>query len=154
VTPFEKKFWSLVHSSGGVESCWPWQGCITGVGYGSVWTPEQRLKGAHVVAYVLANGPPPPLATCVLHTCDNRRCCNPGHLSAGTKADNSRDMAVKRRSTIGVRNPQSKLDPASVGELRRLAAVGVTQQALARQFGVSQSAVSLVLSRRRWRHCE
>jgi hypothetical protein len=52
---------------------------------------------AHVLAYRLAFGHPPPDKPCILHVCDNPSCCNPAHLWAGTAADNNVDMARKGR---------------------------------------------------------
>lgn len=41
----------------------------------------------------------------VLHSCDNPPCCNPGHLSVGTDADNQADKVRKGRSkTNGFEN--------------------------------------------------
>ena len=34
----------------------------------------------------------------VQHLCDNRRCCNPAHLVAGTASENARHMIERRRN--------------------------------------------------------
>lgn len=69
------------------SGCWEWQGCITPDGYGKV-----KWRGwpgyVHRIMFILANGPTDKF---VLHKCDNRKCCNPDHLYAGTQKDNVRD---------------------------------------------------------------
>ena len=37
----------------------------------------------------------------IMHTCDNTLCINPKHLIKGTHTDNSKDMSLKRRGSIG-----------------------------------------------------
>lgn len=78
----------------------------------------------------------------VCHTCDEPSCQNPRHWFLGTAADNNRDRSRKGRSFTGPR----KLTAAQVAEVRRrYAAGGISQQALADEFGVSQTGVSLLL---------
>jgi hypothetical protein len=81
------RFWGSV-ARGEPEDCWNWQAGTT-EGYGQLRYAGQKV-GAHVLSYRLANGDVP-AGLMVLHRCGNRLCCNPGHLYAGTHADNTND---------------------------------------------------------------
>lgn len=88
-----QRFWSHVNIQG-PDDCWPWIGKINKkTGYGVVKVNGQE-KRAHRVAFLLENGQD---GEVVRHTCDNRPCCNPGHLIDGTQADNMMDMHARGR---------------------------------------------------------
>lgn len=158
------EFWRRVDMSGGQAACWPWTGAQDGRGYGSVFWPDagRSTLGAHQVAYLLTHGSRPGRSAgqCIRHTCDNRLCCNPAHLVAGTIADNNRDKRERGGSTkgrnvnVGRRNPAAKLDEAAVVELRRLSELGWSQRRIASALGCSQSAVSRALAGATWSHLE
>lgn len=80
------------------DGCWEWQGTRSSTGYGVMhW--DGRLTGAHRIAWTLIHEEPIPDGLVVRHTCDNRPCVRPDHLLIGTRADNSRDMVERGRST-------------------------------------------------------
>jgi hypothetical protein len=141
-------FWSMVRC-GGDSECWPWLGRLTPGGYGKL---PNRLKAeqAHRVAFRLFNGFDAPKM--VLHSCDNRPCCNPGHLREGSHQDNMDDMVSRGRSCDrrGERNTQAKLTGSSVAAIRASLAAGTTQRALAAEYGVSRGTIGMIATGMRW----
>jgi hypothetical protein len=120
----EDLFWPKVNKT---EGCWLWTGSVQG------YKPHQygKLAGkfaAHRLSYQLAYGDIPK-GMSVCHRCDNPLCVRPEHLFLGTHADNMRDMAQKRRSTLALTPEQEKL-------AARLAADGMSRKRIAARFGV------------------
>lgn len=79
----------------GKNDCWEWFKSKFSNGYGSMRLDGRRAM-PHRVIYELTYGSIPN-KLCVLHSCDNRTCCNPDHLWLGTQADNMHDMKKKGR---------------------------------------------------------
>lgn len=71
------------------EGCLLWTRARFREGYGSV-SVEGRTRLAHVVAYEEWVGPVPD-GLVVRHSCRNRHCIAPEHLSVGTQAENLAD---------------------------------------------------------------
>lgn len=89
----------------------------------------------------------------VMHTCDVPLCVNPAHLRLATHAENSADSARKARRPRGSRQHAAKLTEGQVLNLRaRYAAGGITQRDLAFEYGVSRSLVSVIVTRKAWKH--
>ena len=95
----EQRFFEKVDKSPGLGPeglCWEWQASLFWTGYGQA-THFCKEVLAHRVSYAFANGEIPD-GLFVLHSCDNRKCVNPAHLSLGSHVDNMRDMFNKSRS--------------------------------------------------------
>lgn len=78
--------------------CWEWQKCVSKNGYGQI-TINGKLIGVHVASYLFYVGEIEK-GILVCHTCDNKICCNPFHLFAGTHQDNMDDMWQKGRKSM------------------------------------------------------
>ncbi|MCZ0984048.1 HNH endonuclease [Streptomyces diastatochromogenes] len=88
----------------GPDECWWWTGGLTDTAHGTfraVSLPGRTRRGtvpAHLFGYRLAHGPDSlPAGLVVRHTCDEPPCQNPAHWLAGTRGDNNRDAASRRR---------------------------------------------------------
>lgn len=133
------------------SGCWLWTGKLDSYGYGVLQINGGR--GRTVKAHRLSleiHGAAASADQVVCHRCDNPACVNPDHLFAGTRADNSRDMAKKGRSTIGEQNPMAKLSASDVLAIRSDASTSAPD--LAKQYGVSPETVRNYRSGRTWRH--
>jgi hypothetical protein len=86
-----------------------------------------------------------------LHTCDNRPCCNPGHLYLGTHTKNMEDVAA-RGGQLGERNGASRLKREDVLRARFLRAEGLTYQAVADTLGMSLVHAWRLVNGQRWGH--
>lgn len=129
---------------GGPEDCWPARGSKTEGGYVRISRRSVR-RYAHRLAWELANNRPVPPGMQIVHSCDNRECANPAHLSAATPKENSRQMLERGRSG------RAKLSPEDVRAIRALAAGGAGPPTLASEFGVSVPHIKRILNRQAWK---
>jgi hypothetical protein len=119
------------------------------------------MRPSHRVAFYLTHGRWPEPLGC--HHCDNRACCNPGHLFEGTDADNNADKGRKGRArngaltkpasqTRGEQHSTSKLTDALVLYARRQMALGVPHRKLGKELGIHPSCLSRINTRKTWTH--
>jgi hypothetical protein len=116
-TNTEYDFWQRLNRL--PSGCWEYQGFKNLQGYGIFSYKSQRwlthrlaleFQGVNIQGKI------------VCHHCDNPCCCNPAHLYAGTKQDNSDDAVNRNRlwSAPGSLNPYSKLTEQQVLDIRSL----------------------------------
>jgi hypothetical protein len=140
----------------GPTGCWVWGGRTNGWGYGR-FSIGGRDVATHRVSFEIANGAIEG-GLLVRHSCDNPPCWNPAHLLSGTTRDNSDDMVVRGRARgplkprYGDKHPHAKLSVEAVREIRRLYSEGLSQKALAQQYGVNPSNISRAINGKRWAH--
>lgn len=134
------------------SGCHLWTASTTLSGYGQIKLPRQRRQiPAHRLSYLIHRGEIPD-GLRVLHKCDNPLCVNPDHLFLGTQADNMADMVAKDRHLSGERSPLARLTEDGVRTIRSLAASGVSQKEIARQFGISPMQIGRIVLGTRWQH--
>jgi hypothetical protein len=152
------KFHAAVASCG-KDECWPWKLYLRDNEYGQFMLNRKPFL-AHRIAYFLAFGDFD-ASKSVCHRCDNRMCCNPAHLFLGTHADNARDMYQKRRAGCqlrperlarGNRHGCAKLKESDIPTIRRMCQEGIYQRVIAKQYGVSQSQITVINTGKTWKH--
>lgn len=134
----------------GPDECWEWTASLGTSGYGRFKTSDGKVEEASRSAYRLLVGPIPE-KMCVLHTCDNRKCCNGKHLFLGTRCDNNKDMAAKgrARSPVGENDPMAKLKEVDIPAIRNN---GLSLNKTAALYGVSKKQILNIRQRKQWRH--
>jgi hypothetical protein len=154
--PALERFLAKVNKAGPTLSrslgpCWLWMGAGHPTGYGRFRLVDADF--AHRCAWRLFRGPIPS-ASKVLHRCDNPLCVNPDHLFLGSDADNvlDRDRKGRGRWLRGNACANSKLNEAQVIQIRQQRSEGVSGAELARQYGVTRSAIVAVVTGKNWRH--
>lgn len=89
----------------------------------------------HRIAYTLTKGPIKP-GEFVLHSCDNKACCNPDHLRVGTNIDNIRDR-LERNRICGT----AKINMEIANEIRRRVFNGESKESLSREFKIATKTI-------------
>jgi predicted DNA-binding protein (UPF0251 family) len=165
-------FWAKVEKTDG---CWLWRGAIfQNSGYG-LFAFQGRPHVAHRIAWLLTHGDLPARPLELAHTCDVRACVRLDHLYIATHAENMADMVRRgRASHMGPGNPakgerhrshlypekrprgaavhRSSLTDEAVSAIRIRHAAGESQTALAKEFGVHQTAISAIVRHKTWTH--
>ncbi len=134
--------------------CWEWYGALFR-GYGII-TIKKKTHRVHRIIYKYFYGSIPKDKPFILHTCDNRQCCNPMHLYAGTSKDNAQDRLKrnpdswpKTKRNIGEKHGRTKLTEKQVLEIR---ASKEKLRILAKRYNVGIAAISNIKTRRTWQH--
>jgi len=152
----EERFWGKV-DVGNKDECWDWKASTRTDGYGQLQRGRRGdgVLSAHRASWIIHYGEIPEHDSyhgmCVCHTCDNKLCVNPAHLFLGTNEDNMKDKVKKGIQMRGSKVPQSKLSEEDVIEIREIKqSIGLSQQCLAKMFGVSNGTISMIINNKRW----
>lgn len=151
----EERFWEKV-DVGQPDECWPWTGSCVPAGYGQI-VVGQRPYLAHRVSKALADGldvTEIPSERHVLHSCDNRPCVNPGHLSFGDHDENMRQMKERGRQPNGDNGLPAKLTADKVREIRVMAQTWDGLCDAMKKHRVSQATIADIVTGRTWKHVD
>ncbi len=140
--PRPDRFWSHV-AVAAADECWLWTGELWPNGYGIFVLPRSggRRIGAHRHSLQLALGHELAGEEMACHRCDNPPCCNPAHLFAGTKSDNTQDAIAKGRFTQMHRRA---LDDDQLRSVRQRIRKGEPLALIAPDFGVTVDVIQRV----------
>lgn len=135
------------------DLCWIWKSDVSKKGYGR-FNLGGKAQHAHRVSYKIHTGDDP-CEMHVLHSCDNPSCVNPNHLRKGTNKENHLEKVAKGRqrgnSLKGENAPNAKLTETQVLEIKGMLGK-IPQSKIAKQFGVTQTAIMLISTGRTWKH--
>ena len=130
--------------------CWIWLLAPGSHGYGQACAGSLKTT-AHRVSYLAFVGSIP-RGMLVQHSCDNRWCVAPHHLSIGTDGTNSDDKHRKGRANLASRrfgpHPGRKLTAEQVRDIRTAAS---KHRDIAAKHGISSRAVWAVKRRLHYR---
>jgi hypothetical protein len=150
-----ERIWSRIDKKGPYD-CWVWISGIGKNGYGYIKTRigprkegKNKYESAHRLVYTEVNGPIPE-GMLICHKCNNRKCCNPSHLYAGTNQDNMNDKVRSGHSTFGSKNPKARLKESDIVQIRQLRSEGKTLKSIAEQFNVHLATIGYICQGKRW----
>lgn len=147
--------WNYIEAKSDDE-CWPWiGGTKLPSGYGIIQIAGKKWR-AHRVAWSIANGVDVrtlPEDIFIMHACDNPSCCNPSHLSSGTRLENIRDMDRKgRRVTNNPCGEQASLAKLTEEQVLKIRSDPRRTTEIAKDYGIHQTNVSCIKNRKTWKH--
>lgn len=131
------------------SDCWEWQGNLY-KGYGRVKInyksyPTHRLSAHIYKGFSLES------SKFICHHCDNKKCCNPGHLYIGDHKTNMRDVVDRKLMPSGINNHNSKLNLKKVIEIKELLSKNISQRVIAAKFKVSRNCIAQIHHNKTWR---
>ena len=111
---------------------------------------DGKPRLAHRIPYLIAFGAWSDME--IMHSCDQRDCCNPLHLIPGTHQQNMSDAAMRNRMPKGERHWNAKLTDEIVLAMRRRSKDGMTMRQIAKEFGHDNGNVCRIINRKIWGH--
>lgn len=127
------------------------RGPFSGNWYHAVKVGPGKYNKAHRLMCEAAHGPPPSGAV-VMHSCNNKWCVNPTHLSWGTQKENITDAVLRGLLPIGERATHAKLTEDMVREARKDRANGMTFRLLEKKYGISKGSMWHAVNGTQWKH--
>lgn len=147
-----ERFWKHVDKKS-KDECWEWNASVSNDGYGNIRI-NNKLYLPHRISWVIHNNVIPD-GLLVCHTCDNRSCVNPSHLFLGTQKENmqDRDKKCRRIALVGEKNGKHRLTEKEVIEIRaKYIPYKYSTYKLAKEYGVSTTAVQCIITYKTWKH--
>lgn len=125
--------------------CWPWNFGTSGYGYLYI---GKTYRSASRYVCILAHGLPAKGMEAA-HSCGNRWCVNPCHLSWKTKKANALDRDLHGTMHRGEKSRRAKLTDEQVRYIRLADKTAVE---MSRELGINARTIAHARSGRRWSH--
>jgi len=145
-----ERFLSKINRRSETE-CWEWTaGKESGYGRFRVGGRDGKAYIATRLMWRLVHGTDP-AGQLILHTCDNRACCNPAHLFIGSDTDNSRDREAKGRGNHA-RGQEHGLTSLTDEDVVHIYQSSESHAELGRRYGVSDVTIRNIREGKTWQH--
>ncbi|WP_420136113.1 HNH endonuclease [Sinorhizobium meliloti] len=99
----------------------------------------------------MVSGEPPSNDHEAAHSCGNRECVNPNHLSWKTSSENQLDKIEHGTHTRGERHPLSKLTSSEVSIIKGLIG-SLSLREIAARFSVHEGTIRSIKIGKSWSH--
>ena len=153
LTSDQERFMSYVQKDE-TSGCWRWTGSKAITGYCNFFYRQTTFLAHRASLLVFERVKELTPGLNVSHSCRNRDCVNPDHLSQKTKSENNGPDKVRDGvDNSGERCHFSKLDWSKVKEIRLKKSQDNTirLKKLSQEYGVSTNCISSVLRCKTWK---
>lgn len=150
-----ERLWEQVNKRG-PDECWEWTGYVGENGYGRTQI-NGRAYYAHRVIFNLANPGVIDISAPIkrtgtgflMHSCDNRLCCNPSHLKPATIKENNNDCQKKGRRNLptGENHHRAVFSNKEIEEIFDLVKQGFSTRLIAEKLNKNRDAIKSLLYR-------
>lgn len=144
--------WLLDNAKHLGDDCLIWPFGKAATGYAVVQKPVGGYTKAHRAMCVMAHGEPAQRDMVARHSCDNKRCVNPRHLSWGTQAQNAAEAIERGLTPKGEECKHAKLSAEDVRAIRKKRDAGATYAALGAEYGISKGSIWHAVQGTQWGH--
>jgi hypothetical protein len=130
------------------DECIVWPFALQPTGYAKIGILGKSFYAHRLVCEKVYG--PAPTSYQAAHSCGNKACVNPGHLSWKTSQENHKDRAAHGTMAYGEDHPEAKLTWEAIRKIR-LNPDNDTQIKLAQEFEVSPSLICRVQKGKIWK---
>lgn len=130
------------------KSCLQWPFGKYPSGYSKMLVSGKDSTASRYICERIHGAAPTP-AHEAAHSCGDRACVNPNHITWKTPVENNADKLIHGTHNRGERHSLVKLTEQDVREIRLLKGVE-SERALAARYGVSNTAIHLIYRRKNW----
>lgn len=133
-----------------VTRCWNWTGCLINSGYAQISTNNKDIL-VHRIMYQYIHGNIPTDKPLILHRCDNRKCCNPLHLYAGTHQNNTDDR-IKRNPAAWIPGSKGKISELTDQHILEIRSAKESNRILSERYNVNLIIIHYIQTGQIYKH--